>query len=334
MVLSIVIPVYNTLEYLPQCLESIEKQGFNDLEIILVDDGSTDGSSNLCDLYRDQHKNVKVIHKKNGGAADSRNAGLLAASGEYIHFIDSDDALVDDGIYKYFFDIIFPQKPDVVLARFEEYSPDLSVLEEIQPKYKIEGLFEGNTLNNVLRNHYSATLTSPVNKFFSRTLLIKNDLFFSKGIDHEEDEWLPRVLACTNRTWFCNSVIYRVRKGRKGSLSETLNEQDLARKSCSKIKIAATGIEYMKLKCLSASTLALVCEYYWDYLVDACVACSKMISIKTREQIYRELRENSSFFDSYKYLNSKNRRILGILFKTFGIKFTIKLIGIRYGKQT
>lgn len=332
MIFSVVIPVYNTLEYLPQCLESIERQRFQDMEILLIDDGSTDGSSDYCDKYKKEHSNVVVLHKENGGASDSRNVGLLAASGEYIHFIDSDDVLLGDSVYSDFLNTVYPEKPEVLLARFEEYTPDFSRVEGTQTVYKTEGLFEGDILKEVLKNKYSATLTSPVNKIFQRSFLLDNNLFFTQGIDHEEDEWLPRVLSLSKRTWFSNDIIYGVRKGRAGSLSESLNEETILRKACSKIRIASSGIKYMTSKNMSADTLALVSEYYWDYLVDACVVCNNIEYIKYKRKIYEELNRNRSFFDSYKYLSNKNRRLLGIMFKTLGVRITVKVIGLRYGK--
>lgn len=332
MLISVVIPVYNTIEYLPDCIQSIENQRFDDLEIVLVDDGSTDGSSSYCDNYQKAHSNVKVIHKKNGGASDSRNVGLLAASGEYVHFIDSDDILLGYCVYNEFLNSIYPSKPEIVLARFEEYSPDFITLEKTQRTYITEGLFEGDVLKEVLNHKYPATLTSPVNKLFSRQFLLNNNLFFKTGIDHEEDEWLPRVIVCSQRIWFSNQIIYGVRKGRPGSLSETLSEQVRARKACSKIMIASEGMKYMEGKCLPSKTMSLISEYYWDYFVDSCVAYSMITAKSLKNNIYTEIKNNKEFFYSNRYLESKNRRILGYFFKTLGIKLTLKMIGLRYEK--
>ena len=84
MLISVIIPVYNSLEYLPRCMQSIEAQNIPDMEIVLVDDGSSDGSEGFCDDYKSAHENVTVIHQKNSGASAARNAGLRAAHGEYI----------------------------------------------------------------------------------------------------------------------------------------------------------------------------------------------------------------------------------------------------------
>ena len=89
--ISIIVPVYNVEPYLQQCISSILNQTYQNLEIILVDDGSTDRCPEICDGYAVLDKRIKVIHKKNGGLSDARNAGLAVASGEYIGFVDSDD---------------------------------------------------------------------------------------------------------------------------------------------------------------------------------------------------------------------------------------------------
>lgn len=93
MLISVIVPVYNVENYLCKCVDSIINQTYNNLEIILVDDGSTDGSASICDEYVLKDSRVKVIHKENGGVSSARNIGIAEASGEYICFVDSDDWL-------------------------------------------------------------------------------------------------------------------------------------------------------------------------------------------------------------------------------------------------
>ena len=89
--ISIIVPVYNVQEYLNECVNSVLKQSYENLELILVDDGSTDGSSTMCDEFAIKDARVRVIHKPNGGLSDARNIGLLQAKGKYVCFLDSDD---------------------------------------------------------------------------------------------------------------------------------------------------------------------------------------------------------------------------------------------------
>ena len=88
---SVIVPVYNVEKYLDECVNSIINQSYSNLEIILVDDGSSDTSGQKCDTYKAVDNRIKVIHKKNGGLSDARNVGIEIATGEYISFIDSDD---------------------------------------------------------------------------------------------------------------------------------------------------------------------------------------------------------------------------------------------------
>lgn len=89
--ISIIVPIYNVQQYLSKCIESIFAQSFRDIEIILVDDGSTDECPQMCDEFAKQDCRIRVIHKKNGGLSDARNAGMKVAQGEWIYFLDSDD---------------------------------------------------------------------------------------------------------------------------------------------------------------------------------------------------------------------------------------------------
>ena len=94
--ISVIIPVYNVEKYLPACLDSVLAQTYNNLEVLLIDDGSMDTSGAICDRYAAQESRIRVIHQKNGGVASARNAGVRAFCGEYVMFVDSDDLLIAD----------------------------------------------------------------------------------------------------------------------------------------------------------------------------------------------------------------------------------------------
>ena len=98
MIVSIIVPVYNVKGYLKRCLDSLTQQTYEKIEILLIDDGSSDGSGAICDSYAEKHENVKVVHKNNGGVSSARNLGLEKASGDYILFVDSDDWIERDAV--------------------------------------------------------------------------------------------------------------------------------------------------------------------------------------------------------------------------------------------
>ena len=115
--ISVIIPVYNVSSYLSDCVDSVIKQTYKNIEIILVDDGSTDGSGKLCDEYKEKDSRIVVIHKKNGGLSDARNAGLEIAKGEYISFVDSDD-FISSFFIEIFMKAIIENKCDIAAMKW------------------------------------------------------------------------------------------------------------------------------------------------------------------------------------------------------------------------
>lgn len=113
--ITIVVPVYNTEKYLSRCVQSILGQTYAKLEVILVDDGSTDACPSLCDAFATQDARVKVIHKKNGGLADARNTGIDNAAGEYIGFVDSDDYIAGD-MYETLYRLMADGRADISIC--------------------------------------------------------------------------------------------------------------------------------------------------------------------------------------------------------------------------
>ena len=111
--ISVIVPVYNVAEYLPECVDSIINQTYKNLEIILVDDGSTDACPDICDDYAKRDSRIRVIHKKNGGLSDARNAGLDICTGEWIGFVDSDDYIAPS-MYEKMYAVAIKNYADVV----------------------------------------------------------------------------------------------------------------------------------------------------------------------------------------------------------------------------
>lgn len=159
--ISIIVPVYNTEPYLRQCLDSILNQTLEEMEVICVDDGSTDESPEICDAYADRDSRVKVIHKENGGLVSARKAGLKAAIGEYIGYVDSDDWIESD-MYEKLLTALTDGKADIAMCgRFEDTGDTSRKVCHGIPagRYEKRGLIE---------------------KIFPR--MIVNDAFFEWGI--------------------------------------------------------------------------------------------------------------------------------------------------------
>ena len=118
--ISVIVPVYNVEPYLPQCLDSLIEQTFNDIEIICVNDGSTDGSLNVLNHYAAKDSRIKVIDKPNGGVSSARNRGLDAAQGEYISFVDGDDWLKQNA-YEEIISAVDKRNVDMAVFGYYEY---------------------------------------------------------------------------------------------------------------------------------------------------------------------------------------------------------------------
>lgn len=119
--ISVIIPIYNVENFLPRCLDSIINSNYQNLEIILVDDGSTDSCSQICEEYKEKDSRIKVIHKSNGGLSDARNKGIDIATGKYISFVDSDD-VVDEDMFSYLLNLLIDNKCDISVCNYTTFS--------------------------------------------------------------------------------------------------------------------------------------------------------------------------------------------------------------------
>lgn len=127
MLVSVVVPVYNVEKYLRECLDSLINQTYKNLEIIIVDDGSTDNSGKICDEYEKKNKNIKVIHKENEGLGFARNTGLEYIHGEYVTFVDSDD-YVDNNFIEELYKNITTQNADICKSGFKRIDDNHNIL--------------------------------------------------------------------------------------------------------------------------------------------------------------------------------------------------------------
>ncbi len=203
--LSIVVPVYNTEKYLERCVSSIISQVFSDWELILVDDGSTDGSLNLCDGYAKQDSRIRVIHKENGGLSSARNAGLAVATGKYIGFIDSDDS-VKKNMYSRMIGIIEKYDTDFVMSDYQRIprngKPFLKTLNireglytkedirrDIYPSLIMGGNIDHGPLLSVWHCVYNAEFLRSNNILFDEMVLWSEDNLFSAVVGYHADSF-------------------------------------------------------------------------------------------------------------------------------------------------
>lgn len=210
MKISIIIPVYNSEKYLEQCVESIRNQTHTDLEIILVDDGSTDNSPALCDTFGRQDCRVKVIHKENGGTADSRNAGMRAAEGDYITFMDNDDFWDAKEALEKLVAFIDQKKPEVVMMGRKVYWENKGITELENYPVDPEKAAQNPIKEIMATNNFAAAVWSKV----IRTDFIRsNQLYFESGMRNEDSDWTVRMLLCVKHLEWYGDPYYVYRKG-------------------------------------------------------------------------------------------------------------------------
>ena len=182
--ISVIVPVYNCEKYIEICIRSVLQQTYTNLELILVDDGSTDGSGKVCDQYADRDTRVKVIHKENGGVSSARNWGIENAVGDWYSFVDADD-FIDKDMYSILMMLQEKTKAEIVQCGYrriengqEAYSADSGqeyVLEtEEALKYLIEGSLFGNALWTKL---FSKKVIEGL--WFDENLKINEDVLFN-----------------------------------------------------------------------------------------------------------------------------------------------------------
>lgn len=170
-VVSIIVPVYKSERYLKKCIESIIKQQYKDIELILVDDGSPDNSGKICDYYARKDSRIKVIHKENGGTCDARNAGLEIVSGKYLMFVDADDWLTKDCI-SYLLNILKQKNAQMSMSDCVFTTRNLKQ----NKSDNIRLLTPEEAACEIL---YVKTPVGPWNKLYSTEIIKKNNLTFS-----------------------------------------------------------------------------------------------------------------------------------------------------------
>lgn len=203
-VISVIVPVYNVAAYLPQCVESLWTQNYERLEILLVDDGSTDESGAICDALARQDERIRVIHQKNGGAAAAKNTGLRAATGEYLTFLDSDDYL-DPGSYGYMVLLMEELDADIVQCAIRDVYLDRTEDCILKPGRKV---FTGvEYLESYTRDWSCGLMTD---KLFKRKLF--DGIFFEEGHKIDDEYFVYQGVMNARKVVSDDRIVYNYRR--------------------------------------------------------------------------------------------------------------------------
>ncbi|MDO4168367.1 MAG: glycosyltransferase [Lachnospiraceae bacterium] len=191
--ISIIVPVYKVEAYLDRCIKSIVSQSYQNLEIILVDDGSPDQCPHMCDIWAQKDERIKVIHKQNGGLSDARNAGIHVATGTVIGFVDSDDWLEKD-FCKTLLTVMNANNCDIVSCKFKKrYFQD--EIFEIKETGSITILDRGQSMKALIEDNQVQQVVW--NKLYRKELIER--ITFAIGKCHEDEFWSYQVIGASER---------------------------------------------------------------------------------------------------------------------------------------
>lgn len=215
--ISVIVPIYDVEKYLKICIDSILKQTYGNIEIILIDDGSPDGCPKICDEYKKKDARVIVIHKENGGLSDARNTGLRIAKGEYVTFVDSDDYLNLNFL-------------SIMYNKIEELGSDIAFCDYMsvdESSLKQFSYTQGNSvtmsnvecLTNVYRPRKHGMSFVAWGKIYKKRLFDEHTIEFPVGKIHEDTYTTYKLLYHSSKITFISNELYYYRK-RSGSIMD------------------------------------------------------------------------------------------------------------------
>jgi len=291
---SIIIPVYNVEDYLNQCLESILCQTYSNYEIVLVNDGSTDSSFQICQKYQQISSHIKLINKENGGLSDARNKGLLASKGNYIIFTDSDDYWSGDSVLRDLNNLIEESNPDLIIHEESRFFSEQDVHCKYNQRFikNKSGKFDDEIINLV---YYDLYVASAWDKVIRRSILIDNQLFFPLGRKSEDIEWCGRLMHYIDTFSIYSKSFYIYRQVRKGSITTNVTEKHIE------------DVYFMVKNGLNApkanfENINQAIENYWAFNYVVILKDFYVLSSKTRSNIWNDI-------VSWKYLLQKKRNL-------------------------
>lgn len=304
---SVIVPVYNVEKYLKRCLDSVLAQSYKNLEIILVDDGSTDRSGEICDEYKKKDGRIRVIHKENGGLSDARNEGMKIGKGDYACFVDSDDVVKNDYV-EYLFGLIKKFDVEMSVAKYEVVTgsgkrivPGGEIYSEVfSEKVALEELLS--------EKHFTVSANA---KMYAKRLYKK--IIFPKGKLCEDNGTTYKFIMMCKSIAFGNKIVYSYYKN-SGS-----------------IMMGAFSVRRFDLVELTDEMCKAVVSKYKDLKE---IALRRMILARfsiIRQVNYKELaRSEKGKVDSYRGFILQNKR--AVLFNSvYSLRDKIALISLMFG---
>ncbi len=293
--LSVIIPVYKAGEYINKSSDSILNNSYKDLELILVDDGSPDNSGELCEQIAAADSRVRVIHKQNGGISSARNAGIKAARGEYIAFVDQDDTVREDMYERLMTKAA--EGYDIVVSDFLLVYPDNEV---VYRTFDVHGNHD-DTYRDMLLKGYGCNIWNMVAR---RSVVVENDISFPEHLRHCEDVWFSlRLHLCTDRIAKISEPFYIYNLANPNQVSNNLDER--FNQCC--LQCFTESIPYMEAK---GAFPKFKNEVYWNMLL---VKTNWVLSPEKFSMYHSVHPEINSFVKGNPLLSKKMRLIMNLL---------------------
>lgn len=317
---SIIIPVHNAERYLNTCIDSILSQDYQDFEVILINDGSTDNSSSICDKVSKEKPFFTTIHKENSGASDCRNIGILQARGDYILFLDSDDTFTSNILMKISNIIADKNGADVYIGKF-----NYLIEGQISSKYNYE--FDSSKLKTGNKCDVLAYLFSEIpeqtwgvwRNVYNRRFLLSNNVFFNKNLVLGEDlDFFIRTILKAKDVSFINEPIVNYRLFQSISVTANLN----IRKLKDVIYLCRYWIEYFKHADCSQLSRKLIHERLTFSFAAMFLHYNRLKNDDKRE-LRKMIKQNEELL---KYSSKKYIKLIYIIYKFFGVSITSKLV--------
>ena len=224
LLISIIVPIYNVEKYLVKSVNSIINQTYKNLEIILVNDGSTDTCGDICEKFKNIDRRIIVIHKKNGGLSDARNAGLQVAKGDYIGFVDSDD-WIEKNMYQELLNISLKENSDIVSCGVRKVWNDINIINN-GSELNYSNIYTFNNeeaLQKLLSNELIGDTVW--NKLY-KSEIIKN-IYFDVGKYHEDVFWTYRVIGNAKKISSTTKVFYNYLQRENSIMGSKFSEKRL-----------------------------------------------------------------------------------------------------------
>jgi glycosyltransferase involved in cell wall biosynthesis len=291
---SIIIPVYNVEDYLNQCLDSILCQTYSKYEIVLVNDGSTDSSFQICQKYHKDFSQIKLINKENGGLSDARNRGLNESEGDYIIFTDSDDYWIGNYVLNDLNNLIKEFDPDLIIHEESRFFAEKDVICKHNQRFIKEkkGKFDDYVIDLV---YYDLFVASAWDKVIRRSILIDNKLFFPLGRKSEDIEWCARLMHYIDTFSIYSKSFYIYRQVRKGSITTNVTEKHIE----DVYFMVKNGLNAPKS---DSESINQAIENYWAFNYVVILKDFYVLSSKIRSNIWNDIL-------SWKYLLQRKRNI-------------------------